>query len=277
MRQENRQDKNRDNIAQFSGGRSSAYLLYHCIHEWHIPIADVIFCNTGKERPETLDFVQRCAEEWDVDITWLEYRYDGTANGTAKDPRHKHVVVTHETASRNGEPFDQLIAAKKYLPNLKHRLCTVDMKIKTSERYLVREKGYQKGEWRELLGIRYDEPRRWQKAMLDDECRVEFPLVVYRRDKKHVMDFWRDQNFDLQLPIHQSNCDLCFLKRSDELLLSIRENPALADWWIDHEDALGQQFHRKYSYRDRREQAFMQPELPLFGTEEAQIDCYCGE
>lgn len=36
-------------------------------------IGSVVFANTGKERPETLDFVQECAERWDVPIPWLEY------------------------------------------------------------------------------------------------------------------------------------------------------------------------------------------------------------
>lgn len=266
----------RDNVVQFSGGRSSAYLLYHLLYEWtDIPISHVIFCNTGKEREETLDFVERCGEEWGVDITWLEYRYDSDAAGTVKDPRHKHVVVDYGTASRAGEPFEQLIAAKKFLPNLTHRLCTVEMKIKTTDRYLTRQMGYKRGDWRELLGIRYDEPRRWGKAMKDEECRVEFPLVSHMRTKKHVQEFWDGQSFDLKIPSWQSNCDLCFLKTPGELSLSIRQKPFLADWWIQQEDALGQQFNRDLTFRRRREIALLQQELP-FG-EEDQIDCYCGE
>lgn len=65
-------------VINFSGGRSSAYMLYHILdaHDGKLPNSAVVcFANTGKERPETLDFVKECGERWNVPITWLEYRY----------------------------------------------------------------------------------------------------------------------------------------------------------------------------------------------------------
>jgi len=53
-------------IISFSGGRTSAYMLHQIIaaHDGLLP-DDIVVCfaNTGKERPETLDFVQRCSIE----------------------------------------------------------------------------------------------------------------------------------------------------------------------------------------------------------------------
>lgn len=69
----------------------------------------VLFANTGKEMPETLDFVRECEVRWDAPITWLEYvDHD--------EPQQRWREVTYETASRNGEPFEALIARKQYLP-----------------------------------------------------------------------------------------------------------------------------------------------------------------
>ena len=34
---------------------------------------EVVFANTGREMPETLDFVNECSVHWNVPITWLEY------------------------------------------------------------------------------------------------------------------------------------------------------------------------------------------------------------
>jgi len=50
----------------FSGGRTSAYML-HQILETNGPLPDrvvVSFQNTGREMPETLDFVQECSDRW---------------------------------------------------------------------------------------------------------------------------------------------------------------------------------------------------------------------
>ena len=60
----------------FSGGRSSAYMLKQIIdaHGGELPNdIHVGFQNTGKERPETLDFIHECSTRWGVKVEWLEY------------------------------------------------------------------------------------------------------------------------------------------------------------------------------------------------------------
>ena len=59
----------------FSGGRTSAYMLYKTLeaHDGVLPEETfVAFANTGMEHPATLDFVRDCGEQWGVDIVWLE-------------------------------------------------------------------------------------------------------------------------------------------------------------------------------------------------------------
>ena len=100
----------------FSGGRTSAYLLWRVLESNNgLPEEAVVcFANTGKEDEATLQFVKDCQDNWGVPITWLEYQIE--------DPGYK--VVTFETASRNGEPFEGLIKKKyaifcaEYLPSL---------------------------------------------------------------------------------------------------------------------------------------------------------------
>jgi len=63
----------------FSGGRTSAYMLWRVLQSngGKLPAeAIVCFANTGKECEETLDFVNDCANNWDVPITWIEYKYE---------------------------------------------------------------------------------------------------------------------------------------------------------------------------------------------------------
>ena len=59
-----------DNVCvSFSGGRTSAFMLYKILEaqNWVLPErCRVVFTNTGREMPETYDFVQRCSDEWGV-------------------------------------------------------------------------------------------------------------------------------------------------------------------------------------------------------------------
>jgi 3'-phosphoadenosine 5'-phosphosulfate sulfotransferase (PAPS reductase)/FAD synthetase len=56
-------------VISFSGGRTSAYMLRKVLdaHEGELPPdVFVVFADTGKERPETLDFVRECSKRWGV-------------------------------------------------------------------------------------------------------------------------------------------------------------------------------------------------------------------
>lgn len=116
-------------LIAFSGGRTSAYMLHHILEANHgLPDrVAVSFQNTGREMPETLDFVQQVGDRWNVPIIWLEYR----------SAKPWFEVVDHNSASRNGEPFDQLIAKRRMLPNLAKKFCSPELKTLTAKRYLV--------------------------------------------------------------------------------------------------------------------------------------------
>jgi 3'-phosphoadenosine 5'-phosphosulfate sulfotransferase (PAPS reductase)/FAD synthetase len=136
----------------FSGGRTSAYMLYKVLeaHQMSLPDEAVVcFANTGKEDEATLKFVHDCETHWNVPIVWLEYQRE--------EPGYK--IVNFETASRNGEPFEALIKKKNYLPNPIARFCTEELKVKAINKYL-RDEGIDAST---MVGIRADEPRRISK------------------------------------------------------------------------------------------------------------------
>lgn len=60
----------------FSGGLTSAYMLHQILEaNGGLPSrVEVTFQNTGREMPQTLDFVAEVGRRWGVLITWLEYR-----------------------------------------------------------------------------------------------------------------------------------------------------------------------------------------------------------
>lgn len=209
----------------FSGGRTSAYMLREILDaNGGIPDRAVVtFQNTGREMPETLDFVQEVGARWGVNIVWLEYR--------GVMPLFE--VVSHNSAARDGEPFDALIRKRMYLPNQQMRFCTIELKIRTAKRYLM-SLGWR--HWTNCVGIRADEPHRLNKPKPKDRWTVWTPLADAGIGSHHVGDFWRAQPFDLRLPnvggnCWLGNCDGCFLKSEANIAAFTRDFPERAAWW----------------------------------------------
>jgi 3'-phosphoadenosine 5'-phosphosulfate sulfotransferase (PAPS reductase)/FAD synthetase len=235
----------------FSGGRTSAYMLHHILEaNGGLPSqAQVCFQNTGREMPQTLDFVQEVGHRWNVPIVWLEYL-----------PEAPHFeIVSHNSASRNGEPFERLIRRKKYLPNQQARFCTIELKIRTAKRYLM-SLGWK--EWTNAIGIRADEQRRVRPE--DDKGKDRWftwqPLNHAGVTKRDVAEFWSQQSFDLHLPNVKGNaalgnCDGCFLKSEATLAMLARDYPDRHKWWADMEklalslsaSPLGARFRKEYT------------------------------
>ena len=258
-------------VLSFSGGRTSAYLLKKVLdaNDGILPEDSLcVFANTGKEEEATLEFVENCAEKWSVDIHWVEYRSSGK----------KFAEVNFDTASRRGQPFEEMIRHYGYLPNSQSRHCTGQLKIRTIHRF-VKERweplGHKHNENCDWMGIRADEMRRAAKVE-----RHRVPLVSAGITKHDVGEFWANNDFDLELPningttIH-GNCDLCFLKGEGKLLSLIREVPGKAKWWIKQEKFCNDQFDRfGTSYTEKKRFAENQSELFEFGE---SVPCYCGD
>jgi len=281
----------------FSGGRTSGYMLWRILQAHGGSLPDhvkCVFSNTGKEMPETLDFVRDCALYWNVDIVWLELgeyeAYGEWKTGSkAGKPKYKATtkVVTYETASRNGEPFERLVRKRNYLPNIVARFCTQELKILRIRDYL----NAIGNEWVQCVGIRADEPRRAVKMNGSRLNGHEMYLPLYHDGitKDDVHAFWRSQPFDLKLYSNDGttdwgNCDLCFLKGGQKKLSLIRERPDLADWWISIEDMMSEttagsaaRFRNDQpSYRDMKIIATDQQNM-FAGSDDHTIPCFCGE
>lgn len=220
-------------LISFSGGRSSGYMLKHIIDAHGGTLPDnvkVVFSNTGKEMPETLDFVQECSSRWNVPVVWLEY--DPAAEFGTK-------IVSHNSASRNGEPFKAIIDKKGFLPNPVTRFCTVELKIRRSYNYAYRMLGWE--HWVSVVGFRGDEGHRVAKMGKSRERWTNIaPMAEAGVAKRDVQKWWNEQPFDLRLPningsTPMGNCDLCFLKGEATLRGIMREKPELSKWWAEAE------------------------------------------
>jgi len=276
---------NEPTCISFSGGRTSAYMLWRVLqaHDMSLPSdAKVVFANTGKEDLATLKFVQDCSDNWNVPIIWVEYQHD--------EPYFK--VVNFKTASRNGEPFEELIryGSRRYLPNPMTRYCTVDLKIKAAQRYLF-SIGWT--EWENLVGIRADEQRRVAKIRANPSDGNKgitryMPLATAGVTKEEVGKFWSENTFDLELPningiTYHGNCDLCFLKKTTAVMSLIAEKPERAVWWAKMETlvteptiANGGVFRTdRPSYSSMTK--FAADQVDMFDKNEETIACFCGD
>ena len=229
-----------------SGGRTSAYML-HQVLEANGTLPDnveVLFANTGRELPETINFVQELSDRWNVSVTWLEY--------DRVDNKVCYKQVNHNSCSMNGEPFEKLVESKQYLPNVMMRFCTEELKVRTMKRFLVNDLKWKN--WVSAIGIRSDERHRC-KAKSNDRWSFWYPLVDANVTKETITEFWKKQPFDLQLLNAQgktpnSNCDFCFLKSEATLAAMAREHPERAQWWIEMEEKVNGTFHKNRNYKN---------------------------
>jgi 3'-phosphoadenosine 5'-phosphosulfate sulfotransferase (PAPS reductase)/FAD synthetase len=270
-------------LISFSGGRTSAFMLKQIIdaHGGTLPNdIYVTFANTGKEMPETLDFVQACSEHWDVKVHWLELEM------ADERPVYRTKEVTYETASRDGKPFEALIGRRSYLPNPVARFCTAELKIRRMKDFMWKMQGYK--HWDNVLGLRYDEPKRVSSSRNASE-RERWGNLMPMYDAKHtvkdVLEFWQKANFDLTLPSIDGqtlagNCDLCFLKGRKTLTKLIKERPELTTWWIAQENRIGEGTGATFrSDRPPYVELLKEAENPVMDDmfEDDAMSCFCHD
>ena len=257
-----------------SGGRSSAFMLRKCLDAWHGVVPKnikVIFTNTGRELDATLDFLRDIEINWNVPIVWLEFNYRNKAGGGVNDPKYWFKIVNHKTANRSGKPFQELIRAGKFLPKMHRRICTYQLKIETVRRYM-KSQGIKK--YKSILGIRYDEPRRWEKALMT-ECQAVYPLVSLRTTRTDVLSFWHGNSFDLQIDSEFSNCDFCFMKGQKILQKTYKKYPERISWWLEQEQFISElRSENHYFLKNASIGDVTKGEVE---SDQLTFSCFCGD
>ncbi|WP_167571988.1 phosphoadenosine phosphosulfate reductase family protein [Aquimarina algiphila] len=213
-------------LISFSGGRTSAFMtkfiLEHPKYKHFKKV--IVFANTGKEREETLDFINECDIRWDLNVVWIEPVVNPQM-GVGTSFR----VVNYETANRDGQPFETAIS-KYGIPNIARPYCTRELKLVPIKKYM-QSLGLKK--WVSAIGIRYDERHRINPVTSRKENKI-YPLAQdLKCNKTFIRNWWKNQDFDLKLKDYEGNCDLCYKKSERKLLTIAKEQPQLVEWW-DH-------------------------------------------
>jgi hypothetical protein len=217
-------------LISFSGGRTSAFMTKWCLDNFKDKYEMmVVFANTGKEREETLKFIDICDKSFGFNVIWVEAE---TQMEYGKGVLAK--VVNYNNASRNGEPFENMIK-KHGIPNVNMATCTRELKTRTIKAY-CRSIAWQK--YYIAIGIRVDEIDRINPKAKEE--RIIYPLVSNIPTRRNdINKFWNEQDFDLELKTYEGNCDLCFKKSLRKLMTIVKETPETIDWWQSMENKYG--------------------------------------
>ncbi|MBF0239794.1 MAG: phosphoadenosine phosphosulfate reductase family protein [SAR324 cluster bacterium] len=121
-------------ILGLSGGKDSTALAI-LLHK-AIPQLEYFFCDTGKELPETYEYLDRIQARLGIHIEYLKPELHHT-----KDGGEYHVFDLWMDLNRG------------YLPSPNNRWCTINMKIKPLEKFIGDDEVYS------YIGIRADENR----------------------------------------------------------------------------------------------------------------------
>lgn len=230
-----------------SGGRTSEYMYKRLLKEYSDEYNIVgIFANTGWEHHKTLEFVHNNDLDnerlYGVKPVWVEaVVHEGRVAST-------HKVVDYETASRDREPFVEVV--KKYgIPNKAYPHCTRELKenpihhhVETVLKWSNKKKDEEildpwcdcgmcfvqinYKNYETALGIRIDEPRRLKDSKTPQN--KVYPLAHWfddTPDKLDILDWWEDYHFDLGIPEHLGNCVGCFRKSDRKCMKAYRDAP----------------------------------------------------
>jgi len=205
-------------VVSFSGGETSAMMSYILKNNNRYD-CNFVFANTGAEDERTLKFVDECDKRFGLGVVWLE-----AVVHPEKGVGSTYSVVNYETASRNAEPFEEVI--KKYgIPSNARPLCTNELK-RTPIKKWQKDQGL--GLNSIAIGIRADEIDRI--SINAKKQKIIYPLIKLGIRKREVKEFWAKQDFNLGINEHEGNCVWCYKKSDRKLFTLILDRPEIFDF-----------------------------------------------
>jgi hypothetical protein len=216
-----------NHVVSFSGGRTSAYLVYLIEQmrksgEWTDPV-EYIFMDTGAEHPKTYEFIKKCVEHFGIELTCLHGYFE---HPVGKGNSYNVIPLEDCNFNMKGGPMARMML-KYGLPTVMGAWCTSRMKEETHDKYC--DDKYGKGNYVTWLGIRADEPARLKIGKRKD---LRYMAEITDFEKDDVLDFWAGMPFDLEIQEHLGNCVFCIKKSINKIALAARDEPILAMEWM---------------------------------------------
>lgn len=218
-------------LLSVSGGLTSMLMMLYCLKYMADEYEMIcVFANTGKEDEGTLKFVNDCSIRFKTKIVWVESKHkDENGNPFSKKGwKVKHKIVDFKTASRNGEPFEEMISVLG-IPSTNAPFCSDQLKRKPIESYLksIGWRNYYKA-----IGIRCDEIDRVSPNFLVKK--IIYPFVsLWPKTKPEILDEGHDLGLVIDIHPDDGNCNRCWKKDMKRLCRSARRDPKSFFWWKD--------------------------------------------
>lgn len=235
-------------LVSFSGGETSGFMAQWLNNHYkNLGFENIcfVFANTGQENEQTLLFTEQCDKAFNLGLVWVEAKVN-----PEKGKGIRHSIVDFKSASRNGEPFEDVIK-KLGITNHPNPFCTRDTKLSPIESYA---KDFFNGEkFATAIGIRIDEIDRVSASRKDRN--LIYPLVQNIPMSKQKVNFWwSQQSFRLELKGYQGNCKTCW-KKSDAKLYQLAKEDVTQFEFMDRMERtygrVGYEFERDPKSKNR--------------------------
>lgn len=205
------------NVVSLSGGRTSAYLA-HLMKEQD-PETEFIFMDTGAEHPKTYEFIRNIVKHWKIKLTCLRVIPNPEMNKPS----------TYETLSIDQigpdlEPWKRMLSKYGH-PYIGGAFCTDRMKTVPFIKYC--DEHFGRGNYTTWLGMRIDEPKR-----TSPKPGIRYLAEISDFEKQDVIEWWKEQPFDLEIQEHLGNCVFCIKKSLQKVALATKDEPEMATQFI---------------------------------------------
>tara|TARA_R100000541_G_scaffold1073_7_gene5007 strand:- start:893 stop:1729 length:837 start_codon:yes stop_codon:yes gene_type:complete len=273
--------KDKNIMAAISGGRSSVKMAWHLANDKKYKDFNItyVFCNTGQEKKQTIDFLKNMVKYWNINLIIIEGVYSleiGVGVG--------YKIVNFDTMNMSSKPFEEMIAHKNKgvfsgLPNQDAPYCSENLKTLPAKKLC--DDIYGVNNYYKAIGFRKEDmPKRISFAEIKEDKQRIFPLITDFKTPVTQLDltyWWRKQPFKLELHGKFGNCELCWKKSEKTLLENIRFGVRSIEWTKKMEKQYNSLMFRNHkSITELVEMASKPYTMELSLTTEDDTSCVCS-
>jgi len=234
-----------------SGGRSSAMMARHIQTSKKYDEFEklYIFCNTGQEKKETIDFLRDMVKYWDLPLVLIEGVYSKKAGVGVK---HK-IVDSFDELDMDSKVFEQAIMQlNKHkwtgVPNQATPYCSEYLKTRPAHSFCKEVFGTTK--YIKALGFRKEDmPKRITLMELEElKGKKIAPLLTDFEEPIGMIElnnFYQQEEFKLNLHSKLGNCELCWKKSEPNLIQAIQNGVRCIDWYEEMQEEYGDVFENR--------------------------------